>query len=428
MTSEHDVQQLRRLVQWLDEERQRAHGQIEQLAAQVKALVNAEGVRGQAIAAVEADLRRLRGLEQRFGHLEQASRDALEPLAALRLRLEALERDVAQHAATRDVGFERLQRQANELAQAVERLSTADAHLGERLGGLADELRRDRAALHELGAQVAELRQMCTALSGRLALAEQDLQRAAEHLGRLERQVQAVAREQERQREALQLMQLQTQRQFGEWDERAAEWQRTVAGSHAASQAAREQAQMLAADLADVRALAERKAEELAAQETNVSAWQAQQTTLAHELAALRAEAALDRQRLHELAGQVAAFPQQLEMAQTRTAELAVRLATQREHGEQLQAALQRLERQLAELEERQRATTRDLRAQLDDVREAVASASREGADLARRLHQRIAELQQLEEQHRQRQIAELEQQLHELRDKAHAPAKVEAT
>lgn len=427
-TSEPDYQQLVRFVHWLDEERQRAQAQLERLAAQVQTLSSADGVRGQAVAAVEGDVRRLRGVEQRMAHVEQAVREVLEPVAAVRMQIEALERTIQQHVAMRDVALERLQRQLAELGQAADGLRLADAQLGERVAGVADEVRRQHVALPEHGARLDELRQIMVNLSGRLALAEEDLRRATERLALLDRHMETVAREQERQRELVQLHQLQTQRRFTEWDDQTSEWRRIVGEGHATAQLARQQVQALGADLSETRALAQRNADALAAQEEVVSAGRAQQTTQAHEIAALRAALTSDREFAQHLAGQVGAMPRAFEAAEARANDLADRVAAQREQGEQVLATLRRLERQVADLEEQHRVAMRELRAQVDALGQTVVALSHESAGLAERLHRRLAELRQLEEHHRERQIVELEQQLQELQGHGQIARPVEAT
>ncbi|MBI2321000.1 MAG: hypothetical protein HYU88_02620 [Chloroflexi bacterium] len=388
-TSEPDYQQLVRFVHWLDEERQRAQAQLERLAAQVQTLSSADGVRGQAVAAVEGDVRRLRGVEQRMAHVEQAVREVLEPVAAVRMQIEALERTIQQHVAMRDVALERLQRQLAELGQAADGLRLADAQLGERVAGVAE---------------------------------------AAERLALQDRHMETVAREQERQRELGQLHQLQTQRRFTEWDDQASEWRRLVGEGQATAQLARQQVQALGADLSETRAVAQRNADALAAQEEVVSAGRAQQTTQAHEIAALRAALTSDREFAQHLAGQVGAMPRAFEAAEARANDLADRVAAQREQGEQVLATLRRLERQVADLEEQHRVAMRELRAQVDALGQTVVALSHESAGLAERLHRRLAELRQLEEHHRERQIVELEQQLQELQGHGQIARPVEAT
>lgn len=427
-TSEPDYQQLVRFVHWLDEERQRAQAQLERLAAQVQTLSSADGVRSQAVAAVEGDVRRLRGVEQRMAHVEQAVREVLEPVATVRMQIEALERSIQQHVAMRDVALERLQRQLAELGQAADGLHLADAQLGERVAGVADEVRRQHVVLPEYGARLDELRQITIGLSGRLALAEEDLRRATERLAALDRHMETVAREQERQRELVQLHQIQTQRRFTEWDDQASEWRRLVGEGHAMAQLVRQQVQALAADLSETQALAQRNADGLATQEEAVGAWCAQQTTQGHEIAALRAGLTSDREFSQHLAGQVGAIPRAFEAAEARANDLAARVTAQREQGEQILATVRRLERQVADLEEHHRLAMRELRAQVDALGQTVATLSHESVGLAQRLHERLAELRQLEEHHRQRQIAELEQQLQELQGHAQIARQVQAT
>lgn len=426
-TTEPDYQQLVRFVHWLDEERQRALAQLERLAAQVQTLSSADGVRSQAVAAVADDVRRLRGLEQRVAHVEQAVRDVLEPVAEVRLRVEGLERAVQQQAAMRDVALERLQRQLSELSQMVDGLRLSDLQLTERVAGVADEVRRQQTLLSEYGARLDDLRQMLAGLGGRLALAEEDLRRAAEQLAALTRQMESVTREQDRQRELMQLHQLQSQRRFSDWDDQASAWQRIIAEGQAAVQLARQQMQELAADVSENQALAQRSADGLAAQGETIAALRAQQTTLGHELATLRTDLTSDRELLRNLAGQVGAMPHAFEAVEARMSELAVRVAAQREQQEQDLAALQRLERKIADVEEQHRLALRELRAQVEEVRQAVAALSHQSASLAQRLHQRMAEVRQLEEQHRQRQIAELVQQLQELQGHGQAVKRVDA-
>lgn len=425
---EPDYQQLARLVQWLDEERQRAHAQLERLTAQVQALSNADGVRGQGVAALEGEVRRIRGFEQRLGYLEQATRDVLEPVAELRLRLETLERALQQQTAVRDVTFERTQRQFQEMAQAVDALRARSGELSERLASVGDETRRDRTARSEGDERLDEMRQVVLGLSGRLALLEEDARRHAEQVGEAERRLEVVAREQEREREQVNLLQIQAQRRADEWEERTGAWQRTMSDGQAAAQAAREHVVTLSGSVAEVEALAQRSAEGLAAHEAALSEWRAQQTALAHGLAELRAAALNDRERLRSVEAEISMLAPERERAEARWTEMASGLVAQREYGEQLQAAVRRLERQLGELDEQRRAVEREVRAGLEEARGAIRSVAGELQELAQRVHHRLSELQKLEEQHRQRQIGELEQQLSELQGRARAVQRAEAT
>lgn len=424
-----DVGHLSQMLLWLDEERRRDRSELARMQAAIEETSTLLRELTTRTEEIESLARAHRIMLARIPDLDEQVRNAFEPLGTILDWQAEHERQLKRQEQMRVIEAERDRKTLAELQdQLTDARRDIDAGSG-RLQLLTDDVRRAAAAIPPVGQRVDEAVKAVETVQNRLHLLDEWRRRDASEIAALGQRVEAVVAEAAKLAQWQQLAELRWTRQLSEWQVQMEEFRRALGDAvRTAGQVAHEIDPLKDAIEQVRRALGEERQKRegfegrLAALglaldaeiekrkefETRVDSLRQQHQRNADHIVAVEREVALGKDADRELADgvtRVAARAEELALWTGRI-ESAARISDERIDAGQLR------------VQEVDRAQTVRIDGVIIELREHV-----------RRLEARLAELEEREQLQKRRQIAELEQQIREVRgrfgsaDGAAAPA-----
>ncbi len=406
-------------VAWLEEERRRDRAEVQRLQHSVEQLASRFREVIGRLEIGEVELRQMRGQVVRLGQLEGALRQARETLVAVQEWQEDHEKATAQAGQTQALEAERDRRAVGELqTQASELTREADA-LKQRLALLAEEVRRDRGSLPPLQQDLESLRQRLQVLLSRADLTEETLRHRDARLVELGQHLDRLSAEQSRFTDWQRLAEVRWSRRIADWQQQMEEWRRQAEDASREIAATLKQLPTIKDELNELRRALGEEREQGTARATAIAQLAAQREIDREALAQAERTAASLAGRVDDLTGHIHGLADRLERAADQQQALDGRLRAERERVERILLTLARLETHDEALERRDEETSLELAGLRREQTARAEEIARDLADLARRVELRLTDLERLEEEHKQREIAELEQQIREMQERA---------
>ena len=211
--------QLEALVDWLAEQRKAEREQVQQVLREVERLGQVTRDSTTKVGLIEDEVRTHRTPTSRMPVVEEALRQARDAVSALQQQVSEA-REAAEHQTLlRAVELDRDRRTIAEVSQRVgEANRTFDQHQG-RVQTLAEEARRDRAAVTVLPAAIEELTRKVTAQLGRLQQLDEQNKRTENQFGAIQQRDEQSRADLARLDNWQRLADVRWNRQIGDWQQ-----------------------------------------------------------------------------------------------------------------------------------------------------------------------------------------------------------------
>lgn len=413
-----DLDRALHVLAWLEEERHRDKEEIQRLAQAAEQVMVRTREAFSRLEVAEAELRVLRAQSGRGSQVEDAVRQLREGLAAIQEWQEGHERLSARTSQTLAVAAERDRRTLAELQSQIADLVRETDSLKARVALVGDEVRRDASSLVPVQQETEALLKRVEAIEKRQDLGD-DAQRHREvKVTELTQQVERLSTEVGRFTDWQRLAEIRWQRQLSEWQQQLDTWRFQVEESVAAVNSAVKQMPAIRDEIAEIRRLLSEERERWAEQAKALVQVSAQQETDRDVVAQVEMSVTALQTRADQLLTRAAELTTALDRMSEQQAALEARLRADKERLEGAHRTLARLEQRDESLEARIEDLVHELAAFRREHRDALAEAARTAAEQRRQLDARIVLLEQLQEEHKVREISELEQQLRELQDR----------
>lgn len=414
-----DSNQPAQTLAWLEEERRRDRVEVQKLQHMVEQLASRQREATGRLEVLENDLRQVRGQASRLSQAEDALRQVREALAVVQEWQEDHQRAGARTSQSQAAEAERDRRLMAEMQSQVAEMARELEAQKSRLLLLGDEVRRDKGNLAPIQQDVELLAKQLQGMVGRLDLGDEAQRHRDVRVVELGQHVERLSSEQSRFTDWQRLAEVRWTRQLAEWQQQMEEWRRQAEDAAREVAAVMKQLPAMRDEIGELRRLLAEERERGAARAAQDAQWSAQREIDRETLAQVEQAVATIVRRGDELSGVCDNLITRLDRLADQQQALDGRLRAERERVESILLTLARLEARDGALEQRVEQNFLELSAQRREHTGRLEELARSLAEMERRLGFRLAELERLEEEHKQREIAELEQQVREMQERA---------
>lgn len=409
--------QIGQMVGWLEAQRLQDKEQLHHLSQGLERLVTQIQEMAVQIRALEEGLRNEQANSARLSFVRTEVRQAKDEMIVLQQKMDGAAEQHEKAVSLLQTETTRTQAVLSELSKTVSDLEQQVASANDRVSLLSHELRGERASSGELVRTLESLSGRQESLAGRQQLLEEQLRKISGQLIEIERQQEAIKADRERDVEWNKATELRYSRQSADWEARAEVWQKATEEQSRLIQQFGKQLQQGLSEIPNIQRRfvdAFQKGEESA---RDLRKLESLRQTDREELNHM--QQALDRiQGKIEEQGKVLRQLEEIgRLTDSKIANLHVLLDRQRERLDGMTGSW-------TQLDQRQRSEVSDLagtqlkvKAQYEEVQQSLVELRRLVDEQSERSEAALVQLRQLEEQHRMRQITELQRQLQELKD-----------
>ncbi|MBI2955020.1 MAG: hypothetical protein HYY30_11945 [Chloroflexi bacterium] len=413
-----DASQLNQMVSWLEEQRRldkdqvvRAQQDLERLALRIKELAA-------QVQQVGEDAKLERSRLAGIPFIEEGIRQLREQMGIVQQRLDAREQAQDREIMLRQAEAEREKKALVELAHQLGELSRQDEQHSSKIQGFAEDVRRARTDLLPVSERLDAVEKTVASVFNRISLLEEHSRRADVRVTALEQIQETLRADSAKVLQWQQAADLHWDRQITQWQEKVEEWRRD-AGEHGNTiQVLAKQLSQAKDDAYELRALAGENRKEIEDHAASLLRLEAIRAHDREDVTRIEQAIEFQRRRVDEQSHALKLLQEQLLQNVQGLVDLQGRLEDERKRTDEAGIAFRQVEMKQRQgvdevvelhklLREQQLATTQQVQAwqrHLDDVR--------------RDWEVQIAELQQLIEQQKNREAAELQRQILEVRER----------
>ncbi|MBI4321256.1 MAG: hypothetical protein HY675_22425 [Chloroflexi bacterium] len=413
-----DLAHLAQLVAWLEEQRNLDKEQVAKLQREGEHLVLEFREVTRQLADVQDDIKQSKNRSSVLPYFEDGLRQVREQTANLQQRVEAIVEGQDRAARLRQTEQEREKKGLAELEQHVGQLLALAEQHGSRFQSLAEEIRRDRAFASPLAEQIANVGRQASTAMGRILLFEEQIRRTDSRVAALEQLAESIRSEHARISQWQQAADLRWNRQLAEWQQQLDEWHRELDGQVTLLQQTIRQQEQRALQLQDLNTSLEDSRKVVEGQASEILRLETARIQSRDEAVRLEQLLEAQRRRLDEQAGATRQLQEQVQQNVLDLAAVSGRVDGERRRLDETGTGLRQvdeLHKHLVEDISKIQGDTREISYQLED---RTLELRKEFEEVRRLWEEQFLQLQALAEEHKVREVAEVERQLLEIRDR----------
>ncbi|MHB1416980.1 MAG: hypothetical protein ACYC1C_17165 [Chloroflexota bacterium] len=418
-TTPQNAAQVSQTVTWLDGELRKDRAEIQKLQQSLEQVAVRYREAFGRLEMLEGELRQTRTQSGRIGHAEDVVRQLREVIAFLQEWREEHESTSARAAQSQALDAERDGRILATVQSQLAVLASEGEVLKSRLILLGDEVKRGSVHLPPIQQELIALSKRVQAVSDRLDLTEESQRHRDVQIVALSQQTERLGGEQSHFTDWQRLAEVRWTRQLGEWQQQMEDWRqqseesvRELAGFASLLPAMREETAELRRGLAEAR-------DRLTGQNGELVELAAQRKVDREAIAKFEQRIVAVMAGIDEVSGRWHSLSERLERMLGEQQALADRLRSENERTESMQSLLLQMQERDNVIAQRLEETIVGIGNLHREREERTADMERRLLEITRRLDLRLAEIEHLEEEHKQRELVELEQQIREMQERA---------
>jgi chromosome segregation ATPase len=414
-----DVNRALQLVAWLEEERRRDKDELQRLGQQVEQSLGRTREAFSRLEVAEAELRVVRAQTGRASNLEESVRQLRDAVAAAQDRQDSQERAATRSMQAQAIEVERDRRALIEIQAQVSELARENERLQSRTALVGEEVKRDAASLAPLQQGIDAVVKRLQVLDNRVDLSDEAQRHRDMRTVELTQQVERLSNEIVRVSEWQRLAEIRWTRQLAEWQQQIDSGRHQIEDGVAAVNVVAKSIPALKDEIAEIKQALADERERWLEKEKAIVQIAAQREIDRETVAQVERNMASLQMRQDQTSGRTGELTANLDRVEDLQKAAEARARTERERVESILRTIANLERRDESLESRLEAVIREVTVLRRDLTQASEDGARNAVEITRQLDLRLILLEQLQEEHKQRQITELEQQLREMQERA---------